>query len=76
MQLPVAYPVRLGQASDITVAGVELNPLLLAGGIVALLGASYLFGSGKSARKRKRIRKRIGRTEATLRRQRAQLTSA
>lgn len=60
-----AYNGGLGATTQIF--GLTVDPTLLALGVVALLGAVYLFGSGKPKRRARRLRKRISRSQEQLR---------
>jgi hypothetical protein len=55
-----------GDAST-DILGVSVDPTLLGLGLVALLGAVYLFGGTRPKRKARRLRKRISRSQAQLR---------
>lgn len=65
----------LGQSSDVSIGGIEFNPLLLGLGILALFGAMYVFGSGSQQRKKRSIQRRISRTRSKLAQQQAQLAA-
>lgn len=59
----------MGRMGDSTtqILGVTVDPTMLALGVVALLGAIYLLGSGKPKRKARRLRKRISKSQQQLR---------
>jgi hypothetical protein len=53
----------LGQTE---IAGLTVDPMLLGLGAIALLGAFYLFGSGRPRRKARRLRSKISRSQRKL----------
>lgn len=57
----------LGRLGQTEIFGMEVDPTMLALGLVALLAAIYLLGSGKPKRKARRLRRRISRSQAQLR---------
>lgn len=58
------FQKRLGQTE---IFGIEVDPTLLALGIVALIAAVYLFGGGRPKRKARRLRRRISKAQTQLR---------
>jgi len=58
------YLTGLGQTQ---IFGVEVDPTLLALGLVALLGAIYLFGGTRPKRRARRLRRRIASAQSKLR---------
>lgn len=57
----------MGDDGTTQILGVTVDPTMLALGVVALLGAIYLLGSGRPKRKARRLRKRISRSQQQLR---------
>jgi hypothetical protein len=55
-------------ADDTTIAGVAVDPVTLALGLAALIAVFYLLGRGAPKRKARRLRRRIGKSQAALKR--------